>query len=147
VYVAFQELATRVAHRNTGRLANDPVADRLLTRIATDENLHMVFYRDLIAAALELAPDQTLGAIAAGSRGSRCWDRRAGVPAQERPDCDAAHDLRNPALAGADRATIDTDGARRRWRVTSTIWSRWLAATRRRRSAARAAPSAKSPAL
>src|SRR5262245_61291730 len=65
VYVAFQELATRVAHRNTGRLADDPVADRLLTRIATDENLHMVFYRDLIAAALELAPDQTLGAIAA----------------------------------------------------------------------------------
>jgi acyl-[acyl-carrier-protein] desaturase len=65
VYVTFQELATRVAHRNTGRLANDPVADRLLTRIATDENLHMVFYRDLITAALELAPNQTLAAIAA----------------------------------------------------------------------------------
>ena len=65
VYVAFQELATRVAHRNTGRLANDPVADRLLTRIATDENLHLIFYRDLITAALELAPDQTLGAISA----------------------------------------------------------------------------------
>ena len=65
VYVAFQELATRVAHRNTGRLANDPVADRLLTRIATDENLHLIFYRNLIAAALELAPDQTLSAISA----------------------------------------------------------------------------------
>ena len=39
-----------------GRAANDPVADRLLARIATDENLHMVFYRDLVAAALELAP-------------------------------------------------------------------------------------------
>jgi acyl-[acyl-carrier protein] desaturase len=65
VYVTFQELATRIAHRNTGRLAGDPVADRLLTRIAADENLHMVFYRDLIAAALELAPDQTLAAIAA----------------------------------------------------------------------------------
>ena len=64
-YVTFQELATRTAHRNTGRLAGDPVADRLLTRIATDENLHMVFYRDLISAALELAPDQTLAAIAA----------------------------------------------------------------------------------
>ena len=63
-YVAFQELATRVAHRNTGRLSDDPVADRLLTRIATDENLHMVFYRDLIAAAIELAPDQTLDAVA-----------------------------------------------------------------------------------
>src|SRR5690349_1749718 len=45
VYVAFQELATRTAHRNTGRLAGDPVADRLLARIATDENLHMIFYR------------------------------------------------------------------------------------------------------
>jgi acyl-[acyl-carrier-protein] desaturase len=65
VYVTFQELATRVAHRNTGRLAGDPVAERLLTRIATDENLHMVFYRDLIGAALELAPDQTMAAIAA----------------------------------------------------------------------------------
>src|SRR5262245_46603652 len=65
VYVTFQELATRLAHRNTGRLAGDPVADRLLTRIATDENLHMVFYRDLISAALELAPDHTMAAIAA----------------------------------------------------------------------------------
>jgi len=65
VYVTFQELATRVSHRNTGRLAGEPVAERLLTRIATDENLHMIFYRELIAAALDLAPDQTLGAIAA----------------------------------------------------------------------------------
>jgi acyl-[acyl-carrier protein] desaturase len=64
-YVTFQELATRVAHRNTGLLADDPVADRLLTRIAADENLHMIFYRNLIAAALELAPDQALTAIAA----------------------------------------------------------------------------------
>jgi acyl-[acyl-carrier-protein] desaturase len=64
VYVAFQELATRVAHRNTGRIADDLVADRLLTRIAADEHLHMLFYRDLIAAALELAPDQTVMAIA-----------------------------------------------------------------------------------
>jgi acyl-[acyl-carrier-protein] desaturase len=64
VYVTFQELATRIAHHNTGRLANDPVGDRLLARIASDENLHMVFYRDLIAAALEAAPDLTLLAIA-----------------------------------------------------------------------------------
>jgi acyl-[acyl-carrier-protein] desaturase len=65
VYVAFQELATRIAHRNTGRLAGDPVADRLLARIAADENLHMIFYRDLVAASLALAPDQTMVAIAA----------------------------------------------------------------------------------
>jgi acyl-[acyl-carrier-protein] desaturase len=62
-YVSFQELATRVSHRNTGRLAGDPVAERLLARIATDENLHMVFYRDLVRAALQLAPDQTMRAI------------------------------------------------------------------------------------
>jgi acyl-[acyl-carrier-protein] desaturase len=62
-YVSFQELATRVSHRNTGRCTGDPVAERLLARIATDENLHMVFYRDVVQAALELTPDQTLRAI------------------------------------------------------------------------------------
>jgi acyl-[acyl-carrier-protein] desaturase len=64
-YVSFQELATRISHRNTGRHSGDPVAERLLARIATDENLHMVFYRDLVRAALEIAPEQTVEAIAA----------------------------------------------------------------------------------
>jgi acyl-[acyl-carrier-protein] desaturase len=62
-YVAFQELATRISHRNTGRYSADPIADRLLARIAMDENLHMVFYRNLVKAALEIAPSQTLRAI------------------------------------------------------------------------------------
>ena len=62
-YVSFQELATRISHRNTGLYSDDPVADRLLARIATDENLHMVFYRNLVKAALEIAPSQTLRAI------------------------------------------------------------------------------------
>jgi len=62
-YVAFQELATRISHRNTGRESGDPVCDRMLARIATDENLHMVFYRNLLAAAFELAPDQTMQAV------------------------------------------------------------------------------------
>jgi acyl-[acyl-carrier-protein] desaturase len=62
-YVAFQELATRVSHRNTGRESGDPVCDRMLARIATDENLHMVFYRNLLAASLELAPDLAMQAI------------------------------------------------------------------------------------
>jgi len=63
VYVSFQELATRVAHRNTGRCCADPVAERLLARIAMDENLHMIFYRNLVSAALEIAPDRTVRAI------------------------------------------------------------------------------------
>jgi acyl-[acyl-carrier-protein] desaturase len=63
-YVSFQELATRVSHRNTGRLSGDEGLERLLSRIATDENLHMVFYRDLVAAALEADPAAMLTAIA-----------------------------------------------------------------------------------
>jgi acyl-[acyl-carrier-protein] desaturase len=64
-YVAFQELATRISHRNTGRFSNDPVADRIMSRIATDENLHMVFYRDILGAALEIDPSAAVRAIAA----------------------------------------------------------------------------------
>lgn len=63
-YVSFQELATRVSHRNTGKVCEDPVAERMLTRIAADENLHMIFYRNMCGAALDLAPDQALEAIA-----------------------------------------------------------------------------------
>lgn len=62
-YVSFQELATRISHRNTGRYVEDPIADRLLARVATDENLHMVFYRNLVKAALDVAPGPTLRAI------------------------------------------------------------------------------------
>ncbi|WP_018350694.1 acyl-ACP desaturase [Longispora albida] len=62
-YVSFQELATRVSHRNTGRHSGDPVCEALLARIALDENLHMVFYRNLLGAAFELAPDATMRAI------------------------------------------------------------------------------------
>jgi acyl-[acyl-carrier-protein] desaturase len=56
VYVTLQELATRIAHRNTGALTGDPIADRMLVRIAMDENLHYAFYRDVAAAAIELDP-------------------------------------------------------------------------------------------
>ncbi|GAA4658128.1 acyl-ACP desaturase [Streptomyces youssoufiensis] len=62
-YAAFQELATRISHRNTGQASGDPVCDALLARIAADENLHMVFYRDLVEAAFELAPDTAMGVV------------------------------------------------------------------------------------
>jgi acyl-[acyl-carrier-protein] desaturase len=63
-YVSFQELATRVSHRNTGKATGDPIADRLLGRIAKDENLHMVFYRNIVSAAFEISPDETMRAVA-----------------------------------------------------------------------------------
>ena len=63
-YVSFQELATRVSHRNTGRATGDPIADKLLARIATDENLHMIFYRNLVTAAFDISPDEMMKAVA-----------------------------------------------------------------------------------
>ena len=62
-YVTFQELATRVSHRNTGKACNDPIADKMLQRIAADENLHMIFYRNICGAGMDIAPDQTLRAV------------------------------------------------------------------------------------
>ncbi|MFI6797553.1 acyl-ACP desaturase [Streptosporangium canum] len=62
-YVSFQELATRISHRNTGRASQDPNCERLLARIAADENLHMLFYRNLLDAAFKLTPSQTMRAV------------------------------------------------------------------------------------
>jgi len=62
-YVTFQELATRISHRNTGRYSSDPVADKIMVRIASDENLHMVFYRDILSAAIQVQPSAAVRAI------------------------------------------------------------------------------------
>jgi acyl-[acyl-carrier-protein] desaturase len=62
-YVSFQELATRISHRNTGKHTEDPGLDRLLQRIAADENLHMLFYRNVMGAAFEIDPDASMQAV------------------------------------------------------------------------------------
>jgi len=62
-YVSFQELATRISHRNTGKHTQDPGLDRLLQRIAADENLHMLFYRNVMGAAFEIDPDAAMEAV------------------------------------------------------------------------------------
>jgi acyl-[acyl-carrier-protein] desaturase len=63
IYVTFQELATRVSHRNTGKACEETVADQLLGRISADENLHMIFYRDVSAAGLDAAPNQAMKSL------------------------------------------------------------------------------------
>jgi acyl-[acyl-carrier protein] desaturase len=63
VYVALQELATRVSHRNTGKLIGDPVGYEVMARVAADENLHYLFYRDLVAEALAVEPSAVVEAI------------------------------------------------------------------------------------
>jgi acyl-[acyl-carrier-protein] desaturase len=69
VYVALQELATRIAHRNTGKLLEDDAGYQLMARVAADENLHYLFYRDLTSAALELDPSTVVLAIERQVRG------------------------------------------------------------------------------
>ena len=68
-YTAFQELATRVSHLNTGKLSGDPIAERLMTRVAQDENLHMVFYRDALGLMFEVDPSAVMLAICAEVHG------------------------------------------------------------------------------
>lgn len=63
MYVSFQELATRVSHRNTGKVSNDPIAEQLMARVSHDENLHMIFYRDVSAAGLDIAPNQAMKSV------------------------------------------------------------------------------------
>jgi acyl-[acyl-carrier-protein] desaturase len=62
-YVTLQELATRVSHCNTGRQLEDEVGKRIMGRVAGDEMLHHVFYRDLTTAALEIDPSSSVIAI------------------------------------------------------------------------------------
>jgi acyl-[acyl-carrier-protein] desaturase len=63
VYLALQELATRISHRNTGALLGDPVGYEVMKRVGSDENLHQLFYRDLAAAAIEADPNTMIVAM------------------------------------------------------------------------------------
>jgi acyl-[acyl-carrier-protein] desaturase len=56
VYTTLQELATRIAHRNTGELLEDPAGRAVMRRVAADENLHHLFYRDLATEMIARDP-------------------------------------------------------------------------------------------
>lgn len=62
-YASLQELATRISHHNTGKLLTDDVGRQIMTRVAADENLHHLFYRDLTTTALAIAPETMVPAI------------------------------------------------------------------------------------
>ena len=63
VYLSLQELATRIAHRATGVMIGDPAGERVMSRVAADENLHHLFYRDLATAAFAVQPDEMMAAV------------------------------------------------------------------------------------
>ncbi len=62
-YTSAQELATRVSHRNAGKLTDDPVAYEIMSRIAVDENHHFMFYRGAVTAMLRENPSLVLPEI------------------------------------------------------------------------------------
>ena len=63
VYVTLQELATRIAHHNTGKMLGAGAGYEIMKRVAADENLHYLFYRDAATAALERDPSSMVIAI------------------------------------------------------------------------------------
>lgn len=62
-YTSIQELATRVSHLRAGQAADEPVALKIFSGIANDENHHYIFYRSLVKEALALEPDIVIEAI------------------------------------------------------------------------------------
>ena len=65
VYLSLQELATRIAHRSTGQMIGDPAGYDVMMRVAADENLHQLFYRDMATAAIEVDPNGMVHAMEA----------------------------------------------------------------------------------
>jgi acyl-[acyl-carrier-protein] desaturase len=89
VYLTLQELATRIAHRNTGKMLGDPVGYDLMARVASDENLHHLFYRDLTSAAFDvdasamvLAVEREVIGFAMPGTGIPDFDRHAALIAR-----------------------------------------------------------------
>lgn len=68
-YTSFQELATNIAHRNTGRkLGKELKGAQVMAHVAGDEKLHYEFYRDTAVAALEIDPSTMVIAVASQIR-------------------------------------------------------------------------------
>jgi acyl-[acyl-carrier-protein] desaturase len=59
-YTTAQELATRVSHRNAGKITEDEDAFELMRNIAADENHHFVFYRGVMTEMMRVKPTAAL---------------------------------------------------------------------------------------
>lgn len=96
VYVALQELATRISHWNTGKLMEDKAGYEVMKRVAADENLHYLFYKDVGMAALQLDPSAMVVAMERQVRGFQMPG--AGI-----------HDFSNHAKAIAEAGIYDLE--------------------------------------
>jgi acyl-[acyl-carrier-protein] desaturase len=80
-YVALQERATQIAHRNTGAKLpkDDKMGRNVLALIAGDETKHYLFYRDLAQAAFAIDPSTMM--ISAAKQISAFAMPGTGIPA------------------------------------------------------------------
>ncbi|MEV6431313.1 acyl-ACP desaturase [Nocardia sp. NPDC051463] len=61
---AFEESAAAIRHRNTAALGENKMVTAIAERIAVDDELQSILFANLVAAAFEIAPDQTMRAVA-----------------------------------------------------------------------------------
>ncbi|MGX1770592.1 acyl-ACP desaturase [Nocardia brasiliensis] len=61
---AFEEVAAAIRHRNTAALNESPMVTAIAERIARDDELQAEFFADMVEAGFNVAPDQTMRAIA-----------------------------------------------------------------------------------
>lgn len=66
---AFLEMASVLRHRGSAAVCDEPLAASICERIALDDESQAEFFANIVTAALELAPNQTLRAIAERIRG------------------------------------------------------------------------------
>lgn len=83
---AFDEAAAVIRHRNTAAATSDPMVAAICERLARDDELQCDFYADMVTAALELVPEQTVAAIADRVRNFR-------VPTVDLPGRDSTAEL------------------------------------------------------
>ncbi|MCX4096103.1 acyl-ACP desaturase [Nocardia sp. alder85J] len=62
--VAFDEAAAAIRHRNIAALGENAMVTAIAERLAADDELQSEFFADLVAAAFDLVPDQTMRAVA-----------------------------------------------------------------------------------
>jgi acyl-[acyl-carrier-protein] desaturase len=71
-YVSFQEQATQVAHRNTGKmLGKEMLGSKVMSLVSGDEGLHYNFYRNLTKEAITIDPSTMVISIAKKLRSFR----------------------------------------------------------------------------
>jgi acyl-[acyl-carrier-protein] desaturase len=127
VYVALQELATRIAHHNTGKVLDDRAGYEVMRKVASDENRHHLFYRDMVSEALHVDPSGMVCAIERQVRtfempGTGILDFEAHAKAIAKAgiyDFAAHHDqilvpvvLRHWGIEGIDGLSPEADAAR-----------------------------------